>query len=167
MERGKRKNTARLDSSRQAATDADTYNFLKTTQDRGTCHTVPSGELHIRELGDISTFRVLGLRALQVRSEAFLAVVSARLPSEAGKRLSHCHTWKTQDKSVTHSHLGLSTVHHPEFNVCRAHGSVATALIGSTWGSVGGVEMSSTSSESGSVTTTATCRHTESNAMAV
>lgn len=57
------------------------------------------------------------------------------------------------------------TWHHMVSSVCWLQGSVATASIGSTWGSVGGVEMSSTCSESGSgsVTTTATCWHTESN----
>lgn len=66
----------------------------------GTCHTVPSCELHIRKLGDISTLPILSLIVLQSRGQGVLTLILASLLGEVGKRLPHSHTWKTQEQSV-------------------------------------------------------------------
>lgn len=63
----------------------------------GTCHTVPSCELHIGKLGDISTLSNLCLGVLQRRGQALLTLVLASLLGEVGKRLPHSHTWQACD----------------------------------------------------------------------
>lgn len=65
----------------------------------GTRHAVPSCELHIGKLGDISTFPIFTLRVLQRRGQTVLALIMACLLSEVGKGFPHSHTCKTQQRN--------------------------------------------------------------------
>lgn len=57
----------------------------------GTCHTVPTRELHIRELGDISALPILTVAVLQRRWQALSSLLLAAVWVELGKRLPHNH----------------------------------------------------------------------------
>lgn len=66
----------------------------------GTRHTVPTGELHIGELGDVPALPVLTVAVLQRRCQAVSSLPLAAVRVELGKRLPHNHICQHRNTSA-------------------------------------------------------------------